>query len=152
VHNLDQKSESEDSFNKSDEDDQEEDDGDQLADAGKITTSKLSPRVTAPHGFGHMPPITTKKMKLPRPGAMHQTYGGMQPWHEMKKKHKARSQDSDDGIFSRHQKNVVVSEMNSSHMSNFGPPAVLDGRILLLDAKEALQSINGNDDSSVQAS
>ena len=71
---------------------------------------------------------------------MNQTYGGIQPWHEMAQKQKVTSQESDDGIFSRHKKNA--SEMNSTRFSNFGHPAVLDGRIFLLDAAEAVQSID----------
>ena len=87
VHNLDDKSDSENSFNQS-----EEDDGDsQLADTSqmKITTSKLAqgPRATAPSGFANMEQnkfgLLTKKKKMPRQMAMHQTYGGIQPWHEM---------------------------------------------------------------------
>ena len=42
--------------------------------------------------------------------------------------------------------------MNSSHFSNFGSPAILDGRILLLDAKEAVMSMNDNESSINQAS
>ena len=89
VHNLDMKSDSENSFNRS-----EDADGDsQLADTSqmKITTSKMGnmPRVTAPHGFSshHKPPKFggASKKKAPGKVAMHQTLGGMQPWHEMKR-------------------------------------------------------------------
>ena len=59
--------------------------------------------------------------------------------------------DSDDGIFSRQMKQATASEMNSSHFSNFGSPAVLDSRILLLDAREAVVSITDNESSIHQA-
>lgn len=51
VNNLDEKSGTDDSFNQSDND--EEDGAESQLDQMKITTSKLPPpRVTAPHGFG----------------------------------------------------------------------------------------------------
>ena len=86
----------------------------------KITTSKLPPpRVTAPHGFGvnQNKFVPKKRQQNQKQAAMNQTYGGMQPWHEMAKQ-KVQSQDSDDGIFSRQQKNA--SEMNSTRFSHFG--------------------------------